>query len=99
MQNNQLFEAILVLMQEASDTSSHIDEIIEIMLTDYDIKLKDIDISTEKFYNLLLIFLRDMPDDLWDSDEHRLIVSDIIREKLDEFTVAPTPYTKNKFYG
>ena len=99
MENNQLFNALFSLMQESIDVSSNIDEILEIMFENYDIKLKDIDIATEKFYNMLLIFLRDMPDDLWDSNEHRIIVNDIIREKLDEFTIAPTPYIKNKFYG
>jgi hypothetical protein len=99
MENKQLFDAIFCLMQETSDISSNIDEILEIMFEEYDIKLQSTDTATEKFYNLLLTFLRDMPDDLWDSDEHRVIVNDIIREKLDEFTVAPTPYIKSKFYG
>jgi hypothetical protein len=99
MENKQLFNAFFHLMQETSDISSNIDEILEIMFEDYDIKLQTMDIATEKFYNLLLTFLRDMPDDLWDSDEHRLIVNDIIREKLDEFSATPTPYIKSKFYG
>lgn len=99
VENKKLFDAIFHLMQETSDISSNIDEILEVMFEDYDIKIQDIDKATEKFYNLLLIFLRDMPDELWDSNEHRIIVNDILREKLDEFSVAPTPYIKNKFYG
>jgi len=98
-ENEQLLYAIFTLMQEPADISSNIEEILEIMFEDQDIKLQDTDKAAEKFYNMLLIFLRNMHDDLWDSNEHRLIVNDIIREKLDQFTVAPTPYIKNKFYG
>ena len=99
MENDKLLYAIFTLMQDNTDISSNIDEILEIMLEHYDIKLQDTDKAVEKFYNMLIIFLRDTTDDLWDSNEHRLIVNDIIREKLDEFTIAPTPYIKNKFYG
>lgn len=99
MENDNLFNAIFSLIDENSDISSHIDELLEIMFEDYDIKLKDTDKSAEKFYNMLLTFLREVPDELWDSSEHRLAVNDVIREKLDQFTVAPTPYIKNKFYG
>ena len=99
MENGQLFYAVFALMQDSADISSHIDDILEIMLENYDIRLQDTDKTAEKLYNMLIIFLRDMPDDLWDSDEHRLIVNDIIREKLDDFSAAPTPYIKSKFYG
>jgi hypothetical protein len=99
MEDKRLFNAIVALMQEATDISSHIDEIVEIMFEDNDVKLQDTDKAAEKLYNMLILFLRDTSDDLWDSDEHRLIVNDIIREKLDAFTVAPNPYIKNKFYG
>jgi hypothetical protein len=99
MENAKLFYALFNLMQEPSDISSNIDDILEIMFEQNDIKLQDTDKVAEKFYNMLIIFLREASDDLWDSDEHRLIVNDIIREKLDQFTSAPTPYIKSKFYG
>jgi len=94
----ELCQAIFNLMQDSTDISSNIEDIKQYLFADSDINIQNLDRVEEKFYNSLLLLLRNMHDDLWESQEHTLVVYDIIREKLDQYTIAPTPYIKDKFY-
>jgi len=99
MENQEVYQSIFTLMQDDTELMQSID-----IIKQYSIDYGDIDISQlnqldERFYNFLLIFLRNTPDNLWINNEHRTKVYDIIKEQLDAYTTAPTPYLKDKYYS
>lgn len=99
MKNKELYSYIFNLIQEDTEIMNNIDAIKEHTI-DYDnIDIGELDKEDEKFYNFLLIFLRNTPDNLWISNEHRLKVYDVIKEQLDTYHNAPDPYTKDKHYS
>jgi hypothetical protein len=94
----KLYQLLFVLMQEVDDISFNIENVREELMLHETIPMDKIDTMDVYFYNLLLHTLREMPSILWSTPEHQVIVTDIIREKLDDYGVMPTPYIKSKFY-
>jgi hypothetical protein len=94
----KLYQLLFTLMQEVDDISFNIENIREELMLHESIPMDKIDTMDVYFYNLLLHTLRDMPNILWTTPEHQVVVTDIIREKLDDYGVMPTPYIKSKFY-
>lgn len=99
MQYKKTYKAIFNLMQDTENIMANIDEIKQEAILYGDIKLDDLDKIDERFYNFLLIFLRNTPDNLWINEEHRLKIYEIIRVQLDNYSPMPTPFIKDKFYG
>jgi hypothetical protein len=99
MKNKKLYKALFELMQNNDDILLNIEE-VKINTLDYTIiEYNNIEAFDERFYNLLLNMLKNMPDSFWLNDNHRLKVYTIIKEQLDEYSPAPNPYTKSKFYS
>lgn len=98
MQNKEIYQAVFSLMQDESDLMENIDIIKKNCLIYENINIDNLNSLDERFYNFLLIFLRNTPDSLWSSAEHRVKVYEIIKTQLDEYHVAPTPYVKDKHY-
>lgn len=98
MENQEVYQSIFSLMQDDTDIMQSIDIIKQYSIDYGEIDMNELDGLDERFYNYLLIFLRNTPDNLWISDQHRIKVYDIIKEQLDAYHIAPTPYIKDKTY-
>jgi hypothetical protein len=96
--NVDLCQAVFTLMNDEQDILLNLEEVQKHTLDYAKLNLAEIDKIEERFYNLLLATIKNMPDSLWINDAHRNSVYEIIKQQLDLHSNKPTPYTKDKFY-
>jgi hypothetical protein len=98
MHNQDMYQAVFSLMQDNTDIMQSIDIFKQNSIDYENLDIDNLNALDERFYNFLLIFLRNTPDNLWISSEHRVKVYDILKEQLDAYTTTPTPFIKDKTY-
>jgi hypothetical protein len=96
--NIELYQAIFTLMNDEQDILLNLEEVKKYTLDYNKLNLSELDKVDERFYNLLLATIKNMPDALWVNNAHRHSVYEIIKQQLDEYSSKPTPHTKDKFY-